>query len=106
MTRGEYNVLHSFALRVLNRVCASSGLRRVLQACVLLIVAASSYCRNDVSLMIENQCGFVQDLRLESKVAEQVHICWDNCKGIALRSSLSSSVVLDRVRGVLSVIIS
>ena len=29
-------------------------------------------CKNDVSCMIEKQCGFAQDLILESKVAEWV----------------------------------
>ena len=47
---------------------ASSGLRRVLEACGLLVVD----CKNDVSCMFEDQYEFVQGLRFESKVVEWV----------------------------------
>ena len=47
---------------------ASNGLRRVLWASMLLV----NDCRNDVSYTIEYLPGLVQDLQLQSKVAEQV----------------------------------
>ena len=48
----------------------SSGLRRVLEVCVILV----DDCRSDVSCMIEYPYGFVQDPRLQSKVAEWVEV--------------------------------